>query len=66
MDYKLSFLCTLVICFSLIESTVSLFSDVTSAVGFVGNIDGVTAAFGDFNADKKADIFVITEGAASM
>jgi hypothetical protein len=35
------------------------FEDVTSKVG-ISSIDGLVAAFGDFNGDKSTDLFVIT------
>ena len=39
----------------------SSFSDVTESVG-ISAINGYLAAFGDFNADKKTDLFVVTNG----
>ena len=37
----------------------SSLKDVTSSVGLRGRNLGALAAFGDFNADKKADLFFI-------
>ena len=37
------------------------FSDVSDRIG-ISAIDGYLAAFGDFNADKKTDLFVVTNG----
>ena len=37
----------------------SSLKDVTSSVGLGGKNLGALAAFGDFNADKKADLFFI-------
>lgn len=41
--------------------TRSSLTEVTSET-FGNNLNGVIAAFGDFNADKSADIFIITNG----
>ena len=45
--------------FSFIGSAFSSLKDVTSSIGLGGNNLGSLAAFGDFNADKKADLFFI-------
>jgi hypothetical protein len=45
--------------FVFIKGVFSSLKDVTSSVGLVGNGLGSLAAFGDFNADKKADLFFI-------
>ena len=45
--------------FIFIESVFSSLSDVTSNVGLAGSSLGSLAAFGDFNSDKKADLFFI-------
>ncbi|XP_070574655.1 T-cell immunomodulatory protein-like [Ptychodera flava] len=44
----------------IIPGTTPSFKDITSSV-FQGSADGVVAAYGDFNNDKKPDVFVITE-----
>lgn len=36
-----------------------LISDVTNDVG-LSNVEGIIAAYGDFNSDKTTDIFVIS------
>lgn len=36
------------------------FNDVTSKAG-VESVDGILAAFGDFNGDKTTDLFVISK-----
>ena len=47
------------LCFVFIRSVFSSLKVVTSNVGLAGNSLGSLAAFGDFNADKKADLFFI-------
>lgn len=47
------------------KSTKSSLSDVTLEA-FGTNFNGVIAAFGDFNADKNIDIFIITDGGTSV
>ena len=42
------------------RSVSSSFTDVTERVG-IGAINGYLAAFGDFNGDKKTDLFVVTD-----
>lgn len=37
----------------------SSFNDVTSKIG-VDSVDGILAAFGDFNGDKSTDLFIIS------
>ena len=39
----------------------SSFSDVTESVG-ISAVDGYLAAFGDFNADKQTDLFIVING----
>lgn len=39
----------------------SSFSDVSEKVG-ISTINGYLAAFGDFNGDKKTDLFLVTNG----
>ena len=47
------------LCFIFIDSVNSSLKDVTSSVGLAGHHLGSLAAFGDFDADKKADLFLI-------
>ncbi|XP_033753779.1 T-cell immunomodulatory protein-like [Pecten maximus] len=48
-----------------LKSTRSSLTDVTSET-FGLNFNGVIAAFGDFNADKNIDIFIITDQGSSV
>ena len=52
-------LCEFLLYFTLFGSVFSSLNDVTSNVGLGGKGLGALAAFGDFNADKKADLFFI-------
>ncbi|XP_060074533.1 T-cell immunomodulatory protein-like [Ylistrum balloti] len=60
------FLCIIIIIVSIFSTPArASLRDVTSEA-FGPNFKGVTAAFGDFNADKNIDIFVITDGGTSV
>ena len=48
--------------FIFIGSVIASLKDVTSSVGLARPELGSLAAFGDFNADKKADLFFINNG----
>lgn len=50
----------ILIYFSLFQTAKASLDDVTSDVGLAGRRDGVLAAFGDFNSDKNADLFLIS------
>ena len=62
MDVSIS-LCSvlsfLFLCY--IDFAFSSFEDVSSSVG-LWKSNGILAAFGDFNADKNADLFFISNG----
>ena len=49
----------ILIYFGFVGRVFSSLKDVTSSVGLGGKNLGALAAFGDFNADKKADLFFI-------
>lgn len=46
----------------LVSCELTEFSDISSAILVDGNNRGVVSAFGDFNADKHTDIFLLTDG----
>ncbi|XP_032219146.1 T-cell immunomodulatory protein isoform X1 [Nematostella vectensis] len=52
-------------CFLFIYYVQCSFIDVTDKIGIAG-IDGILAAFGDFDGDKQNDFFVITNGGSSL
>ncbi|GAB1599347.1 T-cell immunomodulatory protein-like [Argonauta hians] len=54
----------LVVCFliSPVFSEVTEFSDISNTLLINGNDRGVISAFGDFNADKHTDVFILTDG----
>lgn len=62
---NISFLISNLVIISLIENVdSSLFEDVTSKS--LGNVEGLIAAFGDFNANKNTDFFVIGDEGKSV
>ncbi|XP_028410078.1 T-cell immunomodulatory protein-like [Dendronephthya gigantea] len=56
---RLEILYQILIYFSFLGSAFSSLKDVTSSIGLGGDNLGSLAAFGDFNADKEADLFYI-------
>lgn len=57
--WSLRSLCTLILPLLLLRGGYCSFNDVTRKVG-ISSINGLVAAFGDFNGDKSTDFFVIT------
>eukprot|EP00106_Octopus_bimaculoides_P010039 XP_014777481.1 PREDICTED: T-cell immunomodulatory protein-like [Octopus bimaculoides] len=47
---------------NLVSCELTEFSDISSAILVNSNDRGVVSAFGDFNADKHTDIFLLTDG----
>ncbi|XP_029634451.1 T-cell immunomodulatory protein [Octopus sinensis] len=47
---------------NLVSSELTEFSDISSGILVDGNDRGIVSAFGDFNADKHTDIFLLTDG----
>ena len=59
-------ICSFFIGFCLIQNVFSKLEDVTGKIGLGGSSDGVLAAFGDFNSDKKTDVFVIANSKGDL